>query len=123
MRVDRSSILRRAWQLARQGARRWGGRVRTYFAWAMRQAWVEARLPRIRRFVARATFLADRAFSLLTVVCTASTFLLVHSQTAAGRPGKGERTCSNTQSDTSARDGQCSVDILASSVFQSNTAT
>ena len=36
-------IMRKAWCLARHGARRFGGRARQYLAGALRQAWAEAK--------------------------------------------------------------------------------
>ena len=50
-RLDRRALLRRAWGLARDGARRFGGRVRLYLDDAMRQTWAEAKA---RRAVAAA---------------------------------------------------------------------
>ena len=50
-RLDRRALLRRAWGLARDGARRFGGRVRPYLAAALRQAWAETKA---RRAVAAA---------------------------------------------------------------------
>ena len=35
--------MRRAWGLARDGARRFGGTVRAYLAEALRQAWAEVK--------------------------------------------------------------------------------
>ena len=37
------ALLRRAWGLARDGARRFGGTVRAYLAEALRQSWAEAK--------------------------------------------------------------------------------
>ena len=42
-RLDRRALLRRAWALARDGARRFGGGVRAYLAAALRQSWAEAK--------------------------------------------------------------------------------
>ncbi len=42
-RLDRRQLLRRAWGLARDGARRFGGTVRAYFAEALRQSWAEVK--------------------------------------------------------------------------------
>ena len=42
-RLDRRALLRRAWALARAGARRFGGGVRAYLAAALRQSWAEAK--------------------------------------------------------------------------------
>ena len=42
-RLDRRALLRRAWGLARDGARRFGGTVRAYFAEALRQSWAEVK--------------------------------------------------------------------------------
>jgi len=42
-RLDCRALLRRAWGLARAGARRFGGTVRAYLAEALRQAWAEAK--------------------------------------------------------------------------------
>ena len=50
-RLDRRALLRRAWVLARDGARRFGGAIRAYLAAAPRQAWAETKA---RRAVAAA---------------------------------------------------------------------
>ena len=42
-RLDKRALLRRAWGLARDGARRFGGRVRLYLDEAMRLAWAEVK--------------------------------------------------------------------------------
>ena len=42
-RLDRRALLRRAWALARDGARRFGSGVRAYLAAALRQSWAEAK--------------------------------------------------------------------------------
>jgi hypothetical protein len=42
-RLDRRAIMRRAWALARQGAARFGGKVRAYFAEALRLVWAEVK--------------------------------------------------------------------------------
>jgi len=42
-RLDKRQLLRRAWGLARDGARRFGGTVRAYFAAALRQSWAETK--------------------------------------------------------------------------------
>ena len=42
-RLDKRALLRRAWGLARDGARRFGGTVRAYLAEALRQSWAEAK--------------------------------------------------------------------------------
>ena len=42
-RLDKRQLLRRAWGLARDGARRFGGTVRLYLAEAMRQTWTEVK--------------------------------------------------------------------------------
>ena len=36
-------VMSKAWAIARAGARRFGGRARSYFAAALREAWAEAR--------------------------------------------------------------------------------
>ncbi len=42
-RLDRRTLLRRAWAIARAGVVRFGGAVRAYLAEALRQAWSEAK--------------------------------------------------------------------------------
>ena len=42
-RLDKRQLLRRAWGLARDGARRFGGTVRAYLAEALRQSWAEVK--------------------------------------------------------------------------------
>ena len=42
-RLDKRALLRRAWGLARDGARRFGGPIRAYFAEALRQSWAEVK--------------------------------------------------------------------------------
>jgi hypothetical protein len=42
-RLDKRQLLRRAWGLARDGARRFGGTVRAYFAEALRLVWAEVK--------------------------------------------------------------------------------
>jgi hypothetical protein len=42
-RLDKGALLRRAWGLARDGARRFGGKVGAYFASALAMAWQEAK--------------------------------------------------------------------------------
>ena len=58
-RLDRRTLLRRAWGLARDGARRFGGTVRAYFAEALRQSWAEVKA---RLAVARG--MAEERFAL-----------------------------------------------------------
>ena len=50
-RLDRRALLRRAWALARDGARRFGGAVRQHIAEGLRRAWGEVKA---RRAVAAA---------------------------------------------------------------------
>ena len=50
-RLDRRALLRRAWALARGGARRFGGTVRRHIAEGLRRAWGEVKA---RRAVAAA---------------------------------------------------------------------
>jgi Streptococcus thermophilus bacteriophage Gp111 protein len=50
-RLDRRTLLRHAWALARDSVRRFGGAVRAYLAAAFRQAWGELKA---RRAVAAA---------------------------------------------------------------------
>jgi hypothetical protein len=40
-RLDRRAVMRRAWAVAREGARRFGGAVVAFFAEALRQSWAE----------------------------------------------------------------------------------
>jgi hypothetical protein len=66
---DRRQLLRRAWGLARDGARRFGGTVRAYFAEALRQSWAEvkARIATARA-MAEDRLDLERSFLALTVV-------------------------------------------------------
>lgn len=41
--IDRRAVMIRAWAIAREGATRFGGSSRDYFAESLRQAWAEAR--------------------------------------------------------------------------------
>jgi hypothetical protein len=41
----RSQVMKRAWALARAGAVRWGGSVRSYFSSSLRMAWALLRDP------------------------------------------------------------------------------
>ena len=68
-RLDRRQLLRRAWGLARDGARRFGGTVRAYFAEALRQSWAEvkARIATARA-MAEDRLDLERSFLALTVV-------------------------------------------------------
>ncbi len=67
-RLDRRQLLRRAWGMARDGARRFGGTARAYFAEALREAWAEAKA-RIATARAMAEDRLDlkRSFLALTV--------------------------------------------------------
>ena len=58
-RLDKRQLLRRAWSLARDGARRFGGAVRAYLAEALRQSWAEVKA---RLAVARG--MAEERFAL-----------------------------------------------------------
>ena len=41
--VDKKAIFRRAWQIARGGVKRFGGKVSEYFAYSLKEAWAEAK--------------------------------------------------------------------------------
>ena len=58
-RLDRRPLLRRAWALPRDGARRFGGGVRPYFAAALRQAWAE-----VKARLATARAMAEDRFAM-----------------------------------------------------------
>ena len=40
-------IMMRAWEIAREAVEKWGGKVRAYFAEALRQAWAEIKVERL----------------------------------------------------------------------------
>lgn len=41
--IDRKAIFAKAWEVAREGASKFGGKVSEYFAFALREAWAEAK--------------------------------------------------------------------------------
>ena len=52
-------VMSKAWAIARAGARRFGGRARSYFAAALREAWAEARTLAATVAAQRARVLAE----------------------------------------------------------------
>ena len=76
-RLDKRQLLRRAWGLARDGARRFGGTVRAYFAEALRLVWAEVKT---RLTVARG--MAEDRFALTV------TGLLVLREAQAVEPAR-----------------------------------
>lgn len=48
--LDKQNIMLDAWNIARDGARRFGGSSRTYFDKALSQAWARAKAANIARF-------------------------------------------------------------------------
>ena len=41
--ISRSKIMKRAWQIAREGVSKFGGKVKEYFAMSLKIAWAEAK--------------------------------------------------------------------------------
>ena len=41
--IDRKAIFARAWEIARKGQEKFGGKVSEYFAFSLREAWEEAK--------------------------------------------------------------------------------
>lgn len=56
-----SDLFRKAWRLAYEGARYFGGRPASYFRAALKQAWAEARTPAAAAAAMRARVLACAA--------------------------------------------------------------
>ncbi|TDQ39254.1 hypothetical protein [Aureibacillus halotolerans] len=48
------NVMKRAWEIAREGVVRFGGKVVEYFAEALRMAWAEAKRPKKAEFVTSA---------------------------------------------------------------------
>lgn len=48
------NVMKRAWEIAREGQNKFGGNVKEYFAEALRMAWAEAKAPKKVELVTKA---------------------------------------------------------------------